>query len=310
MHINKISIIIPVYFNVDSLQETVNKALDVETPEAKKEILLIDDGSLDQSWELIESLEKKHNEVHGIKLLKNYGSMIAIMKGIQNASGDCMVILTADLQDPPELIKKMYNEWLKGYKTVLAVRTNREDSFTTKLYANLYYKLVRLFAFKDYPKGGFDFVLFDKVVANHLINMKEKNTNPLMQIYWLGYNKSILHYERKEREFGKSRWTLKKKLKLFSDSFIGFSYVPIRMMSVIGAIVAFGSLCFAIYQLLLKLFFDVPVQGYTTIMITILFLGGLQISLFSILGEYIWRVLDQVRDRPDCIVEKKIGFKD
>ncbi len=303
---NKISIIIPVYFNESTIAETVDRVVGVETPMAEKELILVDDGSGDNSWSVIQECQKRVTEakVIGVKLIKNYGSMSAIAAGFEQTSGDCGILLTADLQDPPELIREMYDEWVNGYKTILAVRKDRVDSFFTKLCAKLYYILVKLFVFKDFPAGGFDYLLIDREVIDQINRLKEKNTNLLCLIYWLGYPTKMIKYARVLRKEGKSRWTFAKKVKLFIDTFIGFSYIPIRFMSFIGFIVAMIAFAFGVYQIALKILMDVPIQGYSTIITTILFLGGIQIFLFSILGEYIWRTLDEVRKRPKYIIEK------
>lgn len=302
----KVSIIIPVYFNEASIAETIDRVITVKTPNAEKEIILVDDGSEDESWAVIKECQNRIKEatIIGVKLIKNYGSMNAVSAGFEQATGDCGILLTADLQDPPELIKKMYHEWVNGYKTILAIRRNRTDSFFTKLFAKLYYILVRLFVFKDYPFGGFDYFLIDKEIIDHINRLQEKNTNLLCLIYSLGYRTKMIEYTREPRKKGESRWTFAKKVKLFIDTFIGFSYIPIRFMSFIGFMVSMISFAFGVYQIALKLLMDIPIQGYATIITTILFLGGIQIFLFSILGEYIWRTLDEVRRRPNYIIEK------
>jgi dolichol-phosphate mannosyltransferase len=198
----------------------------------------------------------------------------------------------------------MIKSWEKGNKVVLATRSDREDSFTQKMFSNSYYYLMRKFALKGYPMGGFDFVLIDRQVAQELIDINEKNTNIMSLIYWLGHQQDTFSYVRQQRKFGKSKWTLSKKIKLFIDSFVSFSYAPIRFMSLIGFLTAGLSFIYGIFVIINAILGTVTIQGWTTIVALITFLLGMIMIMLGIIGEYLWRILDESRKRPSFIIDE------
>jgi len=300
------SIIVPVYYNELNIPYTI--------PELKKignllsnyelEFIFVDDGSGDNSLELLKKERESDKRIKIIKLSKNFGMMCAIQAGIHFAKGDCIGIINADLQDPPELFAEMIKKLETGKRIVIATRRDREDPFFQKLFSNSFYFLMSFLAIKDYPKGGFDFVLFDRKVAAEIDRISEKNTNIMSLIFWLGYEKAYIYYVRKKRIHGKSRWTLSKKMKLFIDSFIAFSYAPIRIISFLGLITALMSFLFGSYTVLGSILGKIPVQGFTTLIAIITFLLGLIMIMLGIIGEYLWRILDETRKRPSYIIDK------
>ena len=226
-----LSIVVPVYFNAMNLPDTIPQLLSLESQAhgLTLELVFVDDGSGDDSLAVLRSFQAQHPErIRIVKLTRNFGSMAAILAGLTVARGDCVGMIAADLQDPPELFLDMLAHWRAGSKAVFAVRTDREDSASQRLFARAYYSLIRRFALRDYPAGGFDFFLVDRQVVRDMVRIGEKNTNLMSLIFWLGYRPVMLPYVRRAREKGKSRWTLAKKIKLFIDSFVAFSYVPIR----------------------------------------------------------------------------------
>jgi dolichol-phosphate mannosyltransferase len=238
-----------------------------------------------------------------VKLARNFGSMAAIQAGLAHATGDCVGMIAADLQDPPELFVEMLTHWERGSKVVLAVRADRDEPITQRWFAHLYYSLMRRFALPGYPEGGFDFFLIDRQIVADLNRIAEKNTNLMSLIFWLGFDPIMLPYVRRRRDKGRSRWTLAKKIKLFVDSFIGFSYAPVRLMSVVGLATAASAFAYAIYIVLLWMFQDIPVRGYAPIVILIALTSGIQMSMLGVVGEYLWRMLDEVRRRPAYVVD-------
>ena len=230
--------------------------------------------------------------------------MQAIQAGLNYTSGDCVGIISADLQDPPELFEDMIKCWERGKKVVMATRTDREESFSQKLFSNTYYYLMDRFAIKGYPKGGFDFVLIDKQVVQELVLISEKNTNIMSLIFSLGHDQDFIPYVRQERKHGKSRWTFSKKIKLFVDSFVSFSYAPIRFMTGIGFAVALLSFIYALFTIVAYLAGYVAVQGWTTIIALITLLQGIIMMMLGIIGEYLWRILDETRKKPGFIVDE------
>jgi len=237
-------------------------------------------------------------------LTRNFGSMAAIQAGFTVATGDCVGVIAADLQDPPELFLEMIRHWEKGKKAIFAIRQDREEPALQKFLSNGYYSLVRRFAIQDYPSGGFDFLLVDRQVVEEVNRIREKNTNFMTLIYWLGFKPILIPYTRKGRKKGKSRWTLRKKIKLFSDTFIGFSYFPIQLFSVIGVIVAIAAFLYGVYILVYKLVYGIDLEGWVPIMVILTFTAGLQMTMLGILGEYLWRTLDEARGRPIYVIDE------
>ncbi|MEK3675539.1 glycosyltransferase family 2 protein [Paenibacillus sp. FSL R10-2771] len=302
----KFSIVIPVYFNELNLPHTIPRLKELQKllPNYELEFVFVDDGSGDSSLSVLLEERQKDERIKVIKLSRNFGSMSAIQAGLLEATGDCVGIISADLQDPPELFVQMIEKWKNGKKIVLATRSDREESLSQKAFSNGYYFLLEKLALKGYPKGGFDFVLIDRQVVQEITHIKEKNTNVMSLIYWLGYDQELVPYVREQRKLGKSRWTLSKKIKLFVDSFVSFSYTPIRFMSIIGFITALLSFFYGIFVVAGTLFGFIELQGWTTIIALITFLLGIIMIMLGIIGEYMWRILDESRRRPSYIIDE------
>jgi dolichol-phosphate mannosyltransferase len=302
---DKLSIIIPVYYNEDTIMDCYldlkNTVLD-GLPDY--ELILVDDGSGDNSWQVMNEIAKLDGKIKLLKLSRNFGSHAAIYAGISVCSGDCATIKSADSQEPPDVIYKMYESWKQGNKVVLAARSDRKEGLSTKLFADLYYYLVRRIVNKKMPKGGFDCYLIDRKVIEVLKLMDEKNSAVTLQILWSGFKTSKVYYVRESRKFGRSRWTLTKKIKLVVDSIVGFSFVPIRLMTSFGVLFFIISILWAIALIISRLLNQVPVEGWTTLMVVVLFSSGIIMLSLGILGEYIWRTFDAARNRPVFVVEE------
>ena len=307
----RLSIIIPCYYNENNIPVTSQRLIDNEAnfpSNVDIEYILVDDGSKDETYKRLEYFHSLYPEkVKIVKLAANVGSYNAILAGMHYATGDCCTVISADLQDPPELIAKMYEYWVKGIKLVIANRNDRNDPFLSSVFSKIFHYLTRKFALKDLPKGGFDFVLFDKALKDEILKMREKNTNTLFLLLWQGYEYVSLPYTRESRKIGKSKWTFSKKLKLFIDSFVSFSFFPIRLISTIGIMLCFISLFYGIYVLYSKLTGRIEVEGWTSLMVIFLFISSFQTIALGIIGEYVWRTLDASRNRPPYIIEKIIG---
>ncbi len=306
----QLSIIVPVYFNETNLPETVPALLALREKIGALEIVLVDDGSGDRSYAIMEELQRKHPaELTLVKLTRNFGSMAAILAGLSVARGESIGMISADLQDPPELFLQMHEAWREGQKSVFAVRADREEKGIGRWAANSYYALMRRFALKDYPKGGFDYFLIDRQVAEEVVKIGEKNTNLMSLVFWLGFPAKLIPYVRRERKAGRSRWTLGKKVKLFIDSFVAFSYFPVRAMSLLGVIVSLGAFTYAVFVVSYSVLHGMPVAGFSTLASLLALLSGLQMLMLGILGEYLWRTLDETRRRPPFVIDavKRIG---
>lgn len=301
------SIIIPVYYNELNLTETIPQllALQDHLHNFHLELVFVDDGSGDKSFDILLQFQRQFvGNINIVKLTRNFGSMAAVQAGLTIATGNCVGVIAADLQDPPELFLEMIAHWEKGIKAVFAVRSDREESFFQKLFSNTYYACMRRFAIPNYPEGGFDFLLVDRQIVDEINRIHEKNTNIMSLIFWLGHPHIMLPYIRRNRTKGISRWTFAKKMKLFIDSFVAFSYIPIRALSVLGLAVAasafiYGGIIFYAWSIS-----KIEVKGWTPLMILLAFTAGIQMTMLGVLGEYLWRTLDETRKRPAFVIDQ------
>jgi len=307
----KITVITPCYFNELNIPDYANRMIENEKifpTDVTFEYLLIDDGSKDGTWnEMVKFQILYPEKVKIIKLVRNFGSTNAVFSSLSYSTGDCNVVISADLQDPPELILKMYENWQKGFKLVLANRTNREEPFLQKFVSNTTHKLVQKFGLKNLPDGGFDMNLFDVEIKDILIKMDEKNTFFPFLLMWLGYEFVSIPYVRRKRELGTSTYTLSKKIKAFVDSFVAFSFFPIRLISVLGLILGILAFIYGLIVIFGKVFGFIDSTGWSSMMVVILFVSSFQMIALGIIGEYVWRGLEASRNRPSYLIEKKLG---
>ena len=307
----KITVITPCYFNELNIPDYANRMIENEKifpTDVTFEYLLIDDGSKDGTWnEMVKFQILYPEKVKIIKLVRNFGSTNAVFSSLPYSTGDCNVVISADLQDPPELILKMYENWQKGFKLVLANRTNREEPFLQKFVSNTTHKLVQKFGLKNLPDGGFDMNLFDVEIKDILIKMDEKNTFFPFLLMWLGYEFVSIPYVRRKRELGTSTYTLSKKIKAFVDSFVAFSFFPISLISVLGLILGILAFIYGLIVIFGKVFGFVDSTGWSSMMVVILFVSSFQMIALGIIGEYVWRGLEASRNRPSYLIEKKLG---
>lgn len=306
---DKISVVIPVYYNADVLSEThatLSSVLGGHSEKFDYEIIFVDDGSKDESYRVMQEIAARDPKAKLVKLSKNHGAYVAILSGMNFASGDAVVFLAADLQDPPELIPQMYDEWVLGNKRdlVLCVRQSRSDPFLSKLFSAAFYKIFRALVLPEYPKTGFDLCMINKQQAKILVDMDEKNSHLTVQIIWLGFGRRFLNYHRRERKQGKSRWSFFKRLKLAFDTFFGFSARPLRIASFIGMLTWVPAFLLALYIILRKILLDAPLFGIPALIAAIFVTGGLILLSIGIVGEYLWRNFDATRKRPTFIVEE------
>lgn len=303
----KLSIIIPVYFNEDNLRplyEDIKKKI-IDVIDYEYEIVMVNDGSKDDSYNVLKELAAHDENIKIISLSRNFGSHAAILCGLYKCTGDCAVVKAADLQEPTELILEMVERWRNGSNVILAVRSGRDEGKYKKLFADLYYSIVRKTALPSMPKTGFDAYLIDRKVIEVLKSLDEKNSALTGQILWSGFKTEEVYYRRLEREIGKSKWTLKKKLRLVTDTLFSFSTLPVKMVTAIGILSFFGSLLWAIWTLIFKLMGRIEVSGFTTLFIFNLFSFGIIMLTLGILGEYLWRTFDASRNRPPYIIEEE-----
>ena len=303
---SKISIVVPVYYNSDTLmllyedmkEKILGKLGDYE-------LVFVDDGSGDNSWEIMNEIKGMDPNVQCVKLSRNFGEHAALLAGLSVCTGDCAVTKQADLQEDSEIILEMYESWKKGNKVVLAVRKERDENIIKKAFAKLYYILIHKFVEKRMPIGGCDCYLVDRQVIEVLERLDEKNSSLTLQVLWAGFKTDMVYFDRKDREKGESRWTFAKKFKLVLDSMMSFSYVPIRFMSGVGVAFNIGAVILFISVLIEYFTKGTPIAGWSSLMCVVLCSSGLILLMLGVLGEYVWRALDAARTRPPFIIDEQ-----
>lgn len=302
---SKLSIIIPVYFNSDTIEMLYE---DMKAKVLGKledyEIVFVDDGSGDNSWKIMNRIRQNDDRVVCIKLSRNFGEHAAILAGLSVCTGDCAVTKQADLQEDSVLLLDMYESWKRGNKVVLAIRASRDESKVKKFFASLYYLMVRKVINKDMPQGGCDCYLIDRKAIEVLKLMDEKNSSLTLQVMWLGFQTEKIYFDRKDRTVGKSRWTFHKKFKLVVDSMMSFTYFPIRIMEVSGVLFFLAAIVGTILVIRERIVSDQPIAGYASMMCVELFSFGIIMLVLGLLGEYIWRTLEETKKRPPFIIDE------
>jgi dolichol-phosphate mannosyltransferase len=301
----KVSFVIPVFRNEGSIVPTFEKLTDLMVNEnLDYEFIFINDGSDDNSLNELITLHQRDSKVKIISFSRNFGQVSAVIAGLKEVTGDVTINMSADLQEPIELISEMISKWKSGNEIVICHRMDREDGFIANKASNFFYKLMKNINPKM-PKGGFDFVLIDKKAVAVLNQINERNRFFQGDILWLGFNVAFIPYTRLKRTIGKSQWTLSKKLKYFIDGLLNTSYIPIRLMSLIGMIISFLGFIYAIVIAYSRLINNTPFDGWAPIMILILIIGGLIMLMLGIIGEYVWRTYDETRKRPIYIIKDR-----
>jgi len=306
-----LSIVIPVYFNEANIPVTwaALAATLAQLPARMDwEVVFVDDGSGDRSYDALLAVHDAAPErVRVVKLTRNFGQVAAILAGFRAARGDCCAVMSADLQDPPELLLEMVDRWRRGpHKIVLATRTARDDGAFAQWASRLFYRAMRRFAIPNMPEGGFDFFLLDRQVVDLMNRIEERNTFLQGQILWTGFVPEVIPYARRRREIGRSRWTLSRKIKYFADGFVTYTVAPIRLITAAGLCVSLLSFAYALLIFVLKLAWAIPIEGWAPIMISILGLAGVQLVMLGIIGEYLWRNYHETRRLPNFVVETEV----
>ena len=283
----------------------IKKTLDDENLPYDHEIIFVDDGSGDNSFEELMAIREQYPDfVKIVKLTRNFGQVSAIMAGLSIYTGDCAIIMSADNQDPAELINQMlayhFNE---KYQIVIATRESRDESWYRIWTSRLFYWLMQRLSFKNMPVGGFDYMLLSRKVVDTIWRNQEATPFLQGQVLWTGFDVKFLEYERRERSYGKSRWTFGKKATYLLDGVMSYSFLPIRFLSLIGFIVALSGFLYTIVIIITKLVWGLPIEGWAPIMVSILVLGGTQMLMLGLIGEYLWRVLAQARNRDLYVID-------
>lgn len=303
-----LSIIIPIYNeegNIDKLFSRLNQVIQ-KLNLSEVEYIFINDGSKDRSLELIKSLAKRESAVKYINLSRNFGHQIAVSAGLDNSKGDAVVIIDADLQDPPELIEDLYKKLRDGNEVVYAKRRSRQGEGAMKKFtAKLFYRILRNVTSINIPVDTGDFRIIDRKIVDVLKNMPEQQKFLRGQISWIGFNQTFVEYDRDERYAGKTGYTYKKMARLALDGITSFSNFPLKFATIAGFIVSGISFFMILYALYSRFISKDYEPGWTSLMLAVLFIGGIQLIGIGIIGEYISRMSANIRNRPLYIIQDK-----
>jgi dolichol-phosphate mannosyltransferase len=299
----RLSIVVPAYNEAEALPDVIERIRKViaTSPDldGRTEVIIVSDGSDDATFEV--ASESLGGDLPGevIEFVGNAGSHAAIRCGLERTSGDAVAIISADGQDPPEALPEMVSRLGSGIEVVWGKRTSRKgDPWLTRTLASLYYRLFRLLTGLHYPESGLDFVVIGRPVVDAVSSFRERNLPLFPMIYNLGYGQTTVPYERGERTAGQTGWSMRKKLKFAVDMLTAFSAAPLRLLSLIGATVGLLGLVFGFITAIRAIFGQVPISGWASMMVAVTVMGGLILVAFSVLGEYVWRTLDESRARP------------
>jgi len=296
-----ISIIVPIYNEESNIRVLYQQIDDVfRLIPQSFEIVFVDDGSKDKSLSILTQLHKEHKgKVKVVSLSRNFGHQLALSAGFSQCKGKAAIVMDADLQDPPSLIKEFIAKWVEGYKIVYGVRQERQgETFFKKFTAALFYKLIRLMTSIDIPENAGDFYLLDRKVVDFLNSLRERHRFIRGLIAWVGYKRIGVPYVRQKRLSGTTKYSLWKLIKFSWDAVTSFSFAPLRFVSWLGGFFAIISFCSILIIIYMKLFTDRTIIGWSSLMAVVLFVGGIQLLAIGIIGEYIARIGDDVKARP------------
>lgn len=300
-----IAVVIPVFNEKDNLQELYSRLVKVVSSISNSyELIFVNDGSTDGSAEIIRDLADKDDQVYFIYLTRNYGHQIAVSAGLNHCNSKTVVTIDADLQDPPELILELYAEFNKGFEVVNAKRIQRKgESFMKKMTAKFYYRILRRLVPFEIPLDTGDYRIISKKVVDELKQMPEQNKYIRGQIAWLGFSTTSVQYSRESRKHGETGYTYSKMFKLAIDGVTGFSDSPLWLVSRMGFVIAFLSFLFIIFAIFSHFVLEQTITGWTSIIVSATFLGGIQLFSIGIIGEYIARINSNVKNRPLYVVK-------
>jgi len=305
-----ISVVVPSMNEEENVQQFYKavKAVTDSLPDFRWEFIFVDDGSTDETVSRVLALRSTDPRVYLLQLSRNFGSYAAIRAGFDYAHGDAVISISADLQDPPDLFREFTARWKEGYHIVWGAREDRDDPWSKKVAASMFYRLVRHLALANLPNHGMDCGLFDRKVIDTFRTIRDKNSITFMTIYWMGFRQARVPYHRQSRRFGSSKWPVGKRVNAALDVITSFSYLPVRISSYLGVIVSIVAFLGAVVVLFNKLVLGIGEWGWPSLMVTVLFLGGAQMLMLGMIGEYLWRINSEVRERPQYIVMGEFGF--
>ncbi len=305
-----ISIAVPVYNEESIVNELLRRSLQVldSLPGGPHEIVLADDGSRDATWSMIEKAAAEDPRVVGVSLSRNFGHQAAIGAALDHATGDWIVVMDGDLQDPPESIPQLVEECQKGFEVVYVVRVKRKEGLLLRSGYALFYRLIAMLADLKLPVGAGDFAIMSRRVADLVRQSPERQRYLRGLRTWYGFRQKGIEIERDARHSGKSKYSLRRLCRLAFDGVFAFSVIPIRLATAFGVLTVTFSVLFAIYSMVVKLAYGYSPVGFTALICSITFLSGVQLLFLGVIGEYIGRIYEEVKQRPHYVVEKVVGL--
>jgi dolichol-phosphate mannosyltransferase len=302
-----ISVVIPVYEEQENLPVLYDRLTDVLGKfEPNYEIIFVDDGSHDKSTAIIQEIAQQDAHITMIELSRNFGHQIAISAGLDYARGEAVIIMDADLQDPPEVLPQFIQKWRNGYDVVYAIRKKRKENWIKRTSYVIFYRLLQRIASIEIPLDAGDFCIMDRRVVDILTNMPERNRFVRGIRSWVGLKQVGLAYDREARNAGKPKFTFSRLLYLALDGLVSFSFLPLRIITVIGFIVSFMSIFLAIFYTIQRITVGLNPPGFATLVVAILFLSGMQLMTIGLIGEYVGRIFEEVKQRPLYVVSRVI----
>ena len=304
------SVVVPIWNEEQVIPELYRRVVSImDTANATWELVCVDDGSRDNSLAMLLDLREKDSRVKVLQFARNFGHQIAITAGADFAEGDAVIVMDADLQDPPEVVARMIEKWREGYEVVYAVRTSREgETFFKLLTASLFYRLLQRITDINIPLDAGDFRLMDRRVVLTMRHLREQHRFMRGLSSWVGFRQIGIEYQRAERYAGETKYPLRKMLKLATSAITGFSHVPLQLATYVGFALASLSLIAILVTIILRLSGSNFFLGQATTLVSVLFLGGVQLIFLGIIGEYLGRIYDEVKQRPLYIVSRAFGF--
>jgi polyisoprenyl-phosphate glycosyltransferase len=300
----RLSVVAPAHNEVDSLRAFVPAVrATLEPLDLEWEFILVDDGSDDATWSLMRDAATDDARIHAIRLSRNYGHQLALTAGLAVAEGDVVVTIDSDLQHPPEMIPALLAKGDEGYDVVYAVRSDEDTEGWFKVTsARAFYWLINKLTALDLPSGGADFRYMSRRVVNALLSMPERHRFLRGMTRWVGYTQTTIHYHRASRVGGRSKYTLRHMTRFAFDAIFGFSAIPLKLASVLGFATSLLGALYFLYVVIARIFADTVVAGWTSVIVAVLLLGGMQLACIGVVGQYLGRMYDEIKGRPLFLV--------
>lgn len=300
------SVIIPIYNEEENILELYRRLLSVMEKIGTFEIIMVDDGSKDRSWKIIKDLHEKDSRIKGLSFSRNFGHHIAITAGIDYARGDAVILMDGDLQDPPEEIPKLYKKFNEGYELVYGIRKEKKDSLLKRITSFIFWWLINKLSGIDIPKNQTLLRIFDRKILYVLKGMRERARFIHGMMAWTGFKTALQEVEHAPRTHGASKYNVIKLFRLAFNAITSFSIVPLRLATYLGILSAGIGLFYGFYFIYKKIFLGIPVLGYASIIVAVLFVGGIQLLILGIIGEYLGRVYQEVQKRPIYVLREHL----